>query len=224
MKNKDYYTLSPSTLNILEDCPRCFWLHFNENIRRPTFPFPSLPSGIDRVLKDYYDSYRAKKKLPPELEELRGAKLYDDVEKLDEWRSFGKGLRWKDKKNNIIRGTIDDLLEKDGKLIVVDYKTRGFPLKEDTADYYKMQLHMYNFLLEKNGQKTHDYSYLIFYRPEKVRKSRIITFNTDLVKVETSAKDAEKFLKKALKTLKGDMPERSEECGYCKWAEENKTF
>lgn len=183
-------------------------------------PFPSLPSGIDRVLKEYYDSYRRDNKLPPELSELEkeGVKLYNDYAKLDELRNFRRGMRWKTKKGDVVRGALDDLLEKDGKLIVLDYKTRGFPLKEDTVGFHKMQLEVYTFLLEKSGFETKDYGYLIFYHPKKVRSSRLVLFETDLVKVGVSVENAEKFVKNALKTLKGRIPKSSEDCKYCNWA------
>ncbi len=217
---KKSYTISPTTLKVYEDCPRCFWLHFNKGLKRPSMPFPSLPNGIDRVLKDYYDIYRKGNKLPPELAELNkeGFKLYNDYDKLDDLRKLGKGMKWKNKKGDVVRGVLDDLLEKDGKFIVLDYKTRGFPLKDDTVSFHKMQLEVYTFLLGKSGFETEDYGYLIFYHPKKVEGSRAISFETDLVKVDVSVSHAEKFINGALKTLKGRIPKSSEDCEYCKWA------
>ena len=61
------YKFSPSSLALLKDCPRCFWLHFNKNIRRPAGIFPSLPSGMDKILKIHFDNFRDKGKLPPEF-------------------------------------------------------------------------------------------------------------------------------------------------------------
>lgn len=222
---KKTYKLSPSTLRIFEECPRCFWLHFNEKIKRPAHPFPSLPSGIDKILKEYVDSYREKNTLPEELSGLeKGTKLFEDSELLKKWRGINKGVRWNDKKGNTIMGLLDDLLEKDGKLIVMDYKTRGFPLKEDTAEYSKTQLEVYTWLLSKNGYQTEDYSYLLFYRPKKVEGSKLISFETDLVKMDVSIDNAEKVIDDALKTLKGKIPKSSEDCEYCRWAEEVKDF
>ena len=57
--------LSATTLKLFQECPRCFWLHVNKKIERPRGPFPSLPSGIDRVLKTYFDGYRQDRELPP---------------------------------------------------------------------------------------------------------------------------------------------------------------
>ena len=48
-----------------------------------------------------------------------------------------------------------------------------------------------------------------------------VVFNTDIVKMKISIKNAESIFKKALDTLKGDMPEAAEECGFCKWIQQN---
>lgn len=60
--------LSPSTSNLFNDCPRCFWLHINKKIHWPRDIFSSLPSGMDDVIKVYYDRYRTEGVLPPEIE------------------------------------------------------------------------------------------------------------------------------------------------------------
>lgn len=210
------YKLSPSSLCMLEDCPRCFWLRFRKGVDRPRGIFPSLPSGMDKILKAHFDRFRDKGKLPPELvSEGVKAKLFDDVDLLKVWQSNFKGIRWEDSKGNILRGAVDNILVKGKKLIVLDYKTRGFALKEDTAAHYQHQLDIYNFLLRKNGYQTEDYGYLLFYIPDKVLKAGEVVFDTQLVKMKTNTKDAERLFKKGLKVLKGRMPKASEECEYC---------
>jgi hypothetical protein len=211
------YKFSPSSLGLLEDCPRCFWLTFNKNIKQPAGIFPSLPSGMDRILKTHFDSFRDKGLLPPELKQLKGVKLFDNKELLSEWRNNFKGIKWTDEKGNLIHGAVDNIIQKGKKLIVLDYKTRGFPLKEDTAAHYQNQLDIYNFLLRKNGYETEDYAYLLFYHPNKVLENGDVVFNTDLIKMEISIKNAEKIFKEAIKVLEGDMPKESEECEYCKY-------
>ena len=94
------YTFSPSSLSLLKECPKCFWLHFNKNIRRPNGIFPSLPSGIDRILKVHFDSYRDKNELPPELKKLKGVRLFNNIELLKTWRNNLKGIQYKDKNGN----------------------------------------------------------------------------------------------------------------------------
>lgn len=212
------YKFSPSSLSLLKDCPRCFWLHFKKGIKRPTGIFPSLPSGMDMILKAHFDRFRDKGKLPPELKEIDSkTKLFDDVELLKVWRNNWKGIQWTDKEGNIFKGAVDNILKKGNKLIVLDYKTRGFPLKEDTAQHYQNQLDIYNFLLRKNSYKTEDYAYLLFYHPSEVNEEGDVVFNTDLVKMEISVRNAENIFKQALKVLKGRMPKACEECEYCRW-------
>lgn len=208
------YKLSPSSLNLLSDCPRCFWLQFNKKIRRPSGIFPSLPSGMDKILKIHFDKFMEKGELPPELD-LKDVKLFDDKELLTVWRNNFKGIQWTDKEGNLFRGAVDNILLHGKKLIVLDYKTRGYPLKEDTAAHYQDQLNIYNLLLHKNGYQTEDYAYLIFYHPDKVNDDGSVVFNTDLVKMKVSVKDAKKLFKEALEVLKGPIPKAHEECEYC---------
>jgi hypothetical protein len=115
------YTLSPSTLTLMKDCPRCFWLDLNKNIKRPAAAFPSLPAGMDRILKIHFDSFRDKNELPPELKkENIDAELFKDATLLEEWRNARKGLRYTDEEGNILKGAVDNVLQRNNKLIVLD--------------------------------------------------------------------------------------------------------
>ena len=210
---------SPSSLNLLKECPRCFWLHFNKKIRRPSGPFPSLPGGMDKILKIHFDKFMENGELPPELKDMKGIKLFNNKELLAVWRNNFKGIQWTDREGNLFRGAVDNILKKGKKLIVLDYKTRGYPLKEDTAEHYQNQLDIYNFLLRKNNYETEDYAYLLFYHPDKVNSDGSVVFNTDLVKMNVNIKNAENIFKKAVKLLKGPMPKPEKECEFCKWVE-----
>lgn len=210
------YKLSPSSLNLMEECQRCFWLQLNSGISRPGGIFPSLPSGMDRVLKAYFDSFRDRKALPPELHSIN-AKLFSNTELLDVWRNNRKGIQFNDEAGNIVRGAVDDILQKGSKLIVLDFKTRGFPVKDDTASHSQLQLDVYNFLLRKAGYETEDYAYLLFYMPKEVGKAGEFIFNSELVKMDTSIKNAERAISKALTILKGKLPGINNDCEFCKW-------
>jgi hypothetical protein len=217
------YKLSPSSLSLMEECPRCFWLHHNKDKKRPAGIFPSLPSGMDSILKTHFDKFMEKNQLPPELREnseCKGCKLFDDKEKLRVWRNNLKGISWTDKEGNLLHGAVDNLLVKGKKIIVLDYKTRGFPLKDDTAEHYQNQLNIYNFLLRKNGYETEDYAFLLFYVPKEVAETGEVIFNTHLIKMKTDVDEAEKFWKKALKLLNGPCPKKhEEETEKCAWCE-----
>ncbi len=157
--------------------------------------------------------------LPPELSSLRGVNLFQDLELLKKWRNNLRGVSWVDAEGNRFRGAVDELLEKGGKLIVLDFKTRGFPLKQGTELLYKDQLDIYNLLLRKNGYQTEDYAYLLFYHPLEVDEHGSVVFHTDLIRVEVSVSNAEKIFARALEVLQGEMPEPAEDCDYCRWAE-----
>ena len=198
------------------ECPRCFWLHQHKVWKRPSGIFPSLPSGMDRILKIHFDRFRDKKQLPPELcenDHCQDMKLFEDKELLKIWQNNWKGISFTDKKGNELHGAVDNILVKGKKLIVLDYKTRGYALKEDTAEHYRLQQNIYNFLLRKNNYETEDYFFLLFYVPKEVMATGEIIFDTELVKMKVDVKMAENVWKKAIKLLNSDCPKDS--CEWC---------
>lgn len=203
----------------MENCPRCFWLTMHGRWKRPAGIFPSLPSGMDRILKKHFETFAKQGKLPPELcenHECAGLKLFDDIDKLEDWQNNRKGIVFEDEKGDVLRGAVDYLLvqTEKGTIVVIDYKTRGFPLKENTADYYQLQLDVYNFLLRKIGYKTEDYAFLLFYVPSEVTPTGEVIFDTTLKKMEIDVGNAERVWKKALDLLNSECPKES-----CEWCE-----
>ncbi len=214
------FKLSPSSLSLMKECPRCFWLGQHKVWNRPASIFPSLPSGMDSILKIHFDKFRDKGELPPELcdnGECKNMKLFDDKEKLKIWRSNLKGISWTDKERNVLHGAVDNLLVKGKKLIVLDYKTRGFPCKEDTHEHYQNQLDIYNLLLRKNSYDTEDYSFLLFYVPKEVLSTGEVIFDTTLKKMNVDVKNAEEIWERAIKLLEGECPtlSKGKECEWC---------
>jgi len=222
----------------MKDCPRCFWLDKHKVWKRPSGIFPSLPSGMDKILKVHFDKFRDKGLLPPEICEhgdCKNMELFDDKELLKVWQSNFKGVSWVDKKGNELHGAVDNILvsgtkvpehrsksknhkdfeDKGKKLIVLDYKTRGYALKEDTAEHYRLQQNVYNFLLRKNGYETEDYFFLLFYVPSEVTDSGEVVFDTSLVKMKVDVGMAEKVWKKALKLLNSECPKWDGKCEWC---------
>jgi len=216
------FKLSPSSLNLLENCPRCFWLKLVKKVSRPRGAFPSLPSGVDGVLKKHFDHYMRLGALPPELKkEGLDCKLFDDEKLLMIWRANFKGITWQDEQSGVLlRGAVDNILEKDGKLIVLDFKTKGFAVKEGDEHYYQDQLNCYNLLLRKNGYQTEDYAYLLYYVPEKILENGDFVFNTKLVKMTVNVEHAENLFRKAVEVLNGEEPKKAEKCEYCGWGNE----
>ena len=87
--------LSPSRLNLFLECPLCFWLE-HQGIHRPRGIFPSLPSGMDLAIKKYFDIFREKNELPPEIDGKVVGKLFRNEELLNAWRSNFKGIKFFD--------------------------------------------------------------------------------------------------------------------------------
>ncbi len=211
------YKLSPSSLNLMKECPRCFWLSKHNVWKRPNGIFPSLPSGMDLILKRHFDKFCEKGLLPPELcdnGDCKNLKLFNEPELMKIWRNNRKGISWTDKNGNVFSGAVDNILVCGKKLIVLDYKTRGFPLKDDTHEHYQLQLEIYNFLLRKNGYETEDYAFLLFYHPREVMETGEVIFNTDLKKMKIDVGNAGKAFEKAIKLLNSDCPEKC-----CEWCE-----
>jgi len=210
------YKLSPSSLSLMHECPRCFWLAQHKVWKRPASIFPSLPSGMDKILKEHFNKFIGRGELPPELRNnghTDRMKLFDNHELLAIWRSNFRGVSWEDKKGNVLHGAVDNILMKGKKLIVLDYKTRGYALKEDTAEHYQDQLDIYNFLLRKVGYDTEEYAFLLFYVPKEVMETGEVIFDTELVKMKVDVKNAEKIFDKAIKLLNEECPTKS--CEWC---------
>ncbi len=212
--------LSPSTISLFMECPRCFWLQFNKNIHRPRGIFPSLPGGMDGVIKKYYDSYRKTGKLPPEIEGKVTGKLFDDEKLLKSWQSNWEGLTYQDKElDAVLKGVLDDCLVENDLYIPLDYKTRGYELKEDTSSYYQHQLDMYCFLLVKNGYKAASFAYLVYYYPREVKENGRVEFEVEPKKLDTDIQRAEKLFQDAVACLKGPEPKHHSDsvCEFCNW-------
>lgn len=205
------------------ECPRCLWLHFNEDKKRPRGVFPSLPDGMDNVFKKYFDEYRGKGELPPEIDGRVEGRLFDNVKQLNSWRdfNFGRGgIRTEiPELNMVVSGAIDDLLiSPDGKFVPFDFKTRGYPTKEDTHEHYRSQLDLYALLFQRNGFEPAGYGYLLFFWPETYGLG-MANFKTNLVKMDVSPSRALSILEKVRGIIVGEKPLRHEACEYCLYRE-----
>lgn len=218
--------LSPSTLNLFFECPRCFWLDKIKGIKRPRGIFPSLPGGMDRIIKVHFDGFRAKGSLPVELNktDFDGVKLFADQTRLEKWRNWRTGLEYRDGDGSILSGALDDLLVKDGKYIPFDYKTKGsVTTEEDAVKYYRNQLDCYTLLLEENRLTTAGYGYLLYYSPKSAAENGAVFFELQAIKIQTDKERAREIFRRAVSLLKGPEPACDRECEYCSWLERRQT-
>src|SRR3989344_5493589 len=215
---KQIFKLSPSSISLMFSCPRCFWLDKHKVWSRPDTPFPQLPNGMDKIIKAHFDKFRDKGELPLEIKDhhhTKGLKLFDNIELLKIWRSNFKGIRWTDENGNILFGAVDNILVNGKKLIVLDYKTKGYPIKDETesGNGYQNQLDFYNFLLRKNGFETEDFAFLLFYIPKEVLETGQVIFDTVLARRNINVDNAERLFNKALKLLNSECPKEC--CDWC---------
>ncbi|MCX6338830.1 MAG: PD-(D/E)XK nuclease family protein [Candidatus Aureabacteria bacterium] len=209
--------LSPSALSLFSDCPLCFWLDKNKGIKRPRGIFPSLPGGMDSAIKAYFDKYRTRGELPPEIAGKVRGRLFPEREILGRWRSWRTTeLRYEDPAlDAVLSGALDDCLVEDGFYIPVDYKTRGYDLKEDPAIYYQTQLDCYCLILESSGYRTGGFAYLIYYWPAEVRENGVVKFNVRPMKIETKIESAKETFQDAVRVLRSPIPKAAGACDYC---------
>lgn len=210
--------LSPTTgLGLFRDCPRCFWLHYNTGVQRPRGIFPSLPGGMDLVIKDYYDHYRGD--LPPELKGKVKGTLLTDMSLMNTWRNWRTGMEYHDESRNaVLFGALDECLMLNGKYIPLDYKTRGSePRDGDSERYYQTQLDTYGLLLQANGYPVEKFAYLVYYYPEQVGEEGAVKFNVYPIELTLDPNRAKKIFEEAVATLRGGEPTSSANCEYCTW-------
>src|SRR3989344_3053429 len=212
------HILSASSLALFNDCPRCFYLQVKEGIRRPQgIPMP-LYTKMDLLIKDYFDGFRTKDILPPQLEGLVEGKLFDNQELLKKWRNWRTGLSFEDKKAGakIVSALDDCLISEDNFFIPLDYKSKG-DIREDSHIFHQNQLNIYTWLLDQNGYPTKDIGYLVFFAPLKINSDNTIKFNIAPKRIETSKDSGKELFYKAVNLLAGPMPEKHERCDYCRW-------
>ncbi|MBI2625372.1 MAG: PD-(D/E)XK nuclease family protein [Candidatus Nealsonbacteria bacterium] len=221
MRNSQQIRLSASSLNLFLECPKCFWAYKAKGVKKPEQSF-ALQNNFDRILKPYFDKFRAKGELPPELVGQVEGKLMPDQGLIDRWRDAMRPvLAYQDKEQSdfVLVGALDDCLFDGEYYIPVDFKTTGSAAFEENAKkYYQHQLNIYNFLLEQGGYKTKGIAYLVYYKPDNVADKGIINFQVGVKKMETSHEMALKLFQDGIKTLLGPIPKSSPFCQYCSWS------
>lgn len=213
--------LSPSTLNLFLECPRCFWFDKVKGVKRPRGIFPSLPGGMDRVIKAHFDSFRAKGILPQELagKDFEGIRLFGDQAQLELWRNWRTGLAYKDSDGSVLSGALDDLLVKDGRFIPFDYKTKGsVTTAEDAVKYYRNQLDCYTLLLQENKMPAAGFAFLLYFSPKTASESGAVLFEVQPIKIATDFERARTTFRNAAALLKNEKaPPANTLCEYCGW-------
>lgn len=203
--------LSPSSLNLFLECPRCFWLQVKKELKRPGPPVATIATGLDKVIKEYCHPYRSKGLLPPFLEGKVPGKLM---------RNFpNKGwLEFLDRKIAAkFGGYLDECLELEGDYYAaLDHKTRGSK-PQATHPAHQFQMDAYTFLLEANNFPTKRLAYLVYYIPKALITGSSVEFEIVAYELKTDPQRAKGIFYQALDLLRGSLPQAAQACQFCQW-------
>ena len=219
--NREELKISPKSLNLYFECPLCFWLEKNKNIKRPS-PFPyELNLDVDEILKADFDYYRKQGGKHPLLEANNiPAKLFQNQELLNKWRKNSEGLRYYNEElKATLFGVPDDILDfGEGELAPFDYKTTGKNVPK-IYDRFQLQMDIYTYLLEKNGYSTPRKGVLAFYVVDKENGFKDkLPFRKEIRVIDTDPSYIEKIFKEAINFLRKTPPKgHSPECGFGNW-------
>ena len=173
-------------------------------------PFPSIATGLDSIVKKYFDEYRGKNFLPPILQEKIKGRLIDILPKTLWYNSW--------ELNASLQGRLDEcIVDEEGFYLALDHKTRASS-PSSIHEAFQFQLDIYTFLLEKNNLKTRNLAFLVYYIPEEGLLHNGFPFKAEVKEVETNPQRAESIFREAIQLLRGDLPASSSECEFCNWA------
>lgn len=198
--------------------PALLLAQLNRKIARPRGIFPSLPGGMDQVIKEYFNRYRQTGQLPPIIDGKVQGRL----------SSVSLNLALELPELDVkITGKLDDCLElPDGSLIPLDHKTRG-PLPENMSyseKYYQTQMDTYTLLLEKAGHKTTNWACIVYYSPAPGELHLGVPFQVEVHNLKTDSNRVFQLFRKAKQCLDGSMPHFNGSCEFCKWARTSTSF
>lgn len=212
--------LSRSKLELLFDCPRCFWLYVGKGIARPFGAPYTINNAVDYLLKQEFDEHR-KNGTAHYLIEREGIDAVPYMhEDIDKWRHNFTGIQHHHKTTDfLVFGAVDDIwVDSKGNLIVVDYKASG--AKEgELYDSYKRQMEIYQWILRQNDFKVLDRGYFVYCRVNKDNgfHEGKLSFDIKVQPYDGDTSWVEGKLAEAKKVLEGDIPDSSPACIYCKY-------
>ncbi len=211
--------LSPSSINLFLECPRCFWFAINKKIYRPRGPMPSITIGVDTEAKKLFDYYRNIGKLPDFLEGRISGKLISELPKTM-YANFNSNITF--------FGHLDEAIQlNDGSYVPFDHKTKNKKVEsvQDVHPTYKIQIAVYIKLLEEKFKKIQNYGYLSYYFPVYDSEKKWIYFENDIKKLEVKNEidQLPLIVNNIVDCIENPVPSPSEKCEYCKWANTLKT-
>lgn len=218
------FSMSRTKIEDFLACPRCFYMDRRLGVAKPETPSFQLNKAVDELLKREFDQYRKKGEPHPWMKERNIDAVPFLHPSLDLWRDPFKGLQYHHHETHfLVSGAIDDVWqERDGKLIVLDYKATWSEREASLADEYKQswkrQLEIYQWLFRRNNFEVSTTGYFIFCNVDTTSQqfNKRLEFKMDLWPYEGNDSWIEPKLLAARACLASDqIPDPAPTCDYC---------
>lgn len=224
------WKLSRSKIDLFIECPRCFYLDNKLGTKRPGMPSFNLNIAVDTLFKKEFDVHRSARTPHPIMITHKIDALPFAHADLDVWRDNFSGVTHVHKPTGlVVCGAVDDIWEdRDGKLIVVDYKATSkdgnIKTLSDSSweEQYKRQIGVYQWLLAQNGYSVSTIGYFVYAnaRTDKDGFDSLLEFEVTLVPCEGETNWIEPTLLKIKECLDSDtFPPSGERCEFCPYRE-----
>jgi len=222
------FAISRSKIDLLLECPFCFYVDRRLGVGRPQgFPF-TLNSAVDTLLKKEFDILR-KDGTPHSLfKEFNVDAVPFQHEKMDIWRDTFKGVRYLHRETNLeIFGAVDDIwINPAGEVHVVDYKatskTSEVNLDAEWQIGYKRQMEIYQWLLRKNDLTVSNTGYFVYANGDSNAPQFDAKLEFEIKIIPYVGNDD--WIEKTLLTMKKVLmdpriPKSSPDCDWCTFRE-----
>jgi CRISPR/Cas system-associated exonuclease Cas4 (RecB family) len=227
------FKVSRSGIELFVECPCCFYLNNVRGIRRPSGPPFNINKAVDALLKKEFDVHREGGTAHPYMKQYGIDAVPFQHEMMNEWRENFKGVRYEHEPTNLlITGAVDDIWQnKDGELIVVDYKATSkneeVSLDADWQMGYKRQMEVYQWLLRRLGFKVSNRGYFVYCNGKSDKEAFDGKVEFDVVLLPYDGDDS--WIEDKLAELKecldnANPPEPSTDCEYCGYAQARRTI
>lgn len=217
--------LSRSSINLFQQCHRCFYLKIKHKISQPPTPKISLNLKVDELLKNEFDTFRLSGSAHPIMKQISNHILPFQHPNLQQWRHNFTGIRFLHTKYNfLLFGAVDDLWfdQQSQSIIIIDYKATSsqYPPSKDRLNDYNYQLSFYNWLFQQNHFQTYHTNYILLanaHTSEKVFQNNL-HFSTQLLSLPHNPDWIDETLSQIYDLLnKQNLPLETPSCLYCKY-------
>lgn len=214
--------LSRAKLELLFECPRCFWFYAGKAVARPSGAPYTINSAIDALLKQEFDLHRQDQTAHRLIREAGIDAIPFSHPDIDRWRTNFTGVQHHHEDTDfLVTGAVDDVWQdSNGNLLVVDYKASG---AKEGALYssYKRQMEVYQWLLRRNGFSVLNRGYFVYCRVNKDDgfAQGLLKFDIKVQPYDGDDSWVEARLREAREVLDGPLPAPSQECKHCQYVQ-----